>query len=150
MKFVLKSFCFMLLLSWNVHAYASGDNFFDKITDIEADILYGEAALAELPAEALVLMEDSSTFADGESIIVFDEAQGIWQEKQVVNAGLGHSLHQVACVLGGFIGPFGFVVFGSVLSAISSKPALLAAVLVGGGMALINSASGVIYCLQDD
>ena len=85
MKYTLKSLCFMLLLSWNVHVYASGNNFLDKLTDIEADILYGEE-VAELPAEALALMAESSTFAEGKSILVFDEEAGHWAEISIYQA----------------------------------------------------------------
>ena len=153
MKSVLKSLGFVPLLSWNVHAYASGDNFLDKLTDIEADILYGEAAMAELPAEALALIENSSTFAEGESIIVFDEDQGMWQEKQITNAGLGHSLLQVACVLGGIIAVVSVganVISGSAVMFIAGKvgAAGIVGAFVGWGMVIITSSAGVTACLS--
>ena len=136
MKFALKSLFFMLLLSWNVYAYASGDNFFDKITDIEADILYGEETLAELSSEALALMAESSTFAEGESILVFDKDAGQWEEISIYQA----NSTRIWCSLLAIVVP-------TINLTLTYGGRLVAPVLIGRGFAVLLNLALVNACI---
>ena len=89
MKLLLVSLFFWLLMSGYWQAYGSDPNFLDfldKISVTEAEILYGDKTLAELPPEALDIVANSAPFAVGETIVVFNQDQGHWEELSIHQA----------------------------------------------------------------
>ena len=97
-KLSLISLFFWSLFISNINAYAVDANFLDKISAAEVDNI-SATDLAELPAEAQLIMAESAEFASGESIIVYNEDRGVWEEKIIQQAGVAAALKNV-CVLG--------------------------------------------------
>lgn len=110
------------------------------MTNVE--ILYGEDALAELPDEALVIMQQSPAFMGGQSIIALDEDQGVWQEKAIVHADaelLPGIVITALCLTGAIMAPIGYI--AAIADRIAGSSSYFTATLKSFSIILVASSS---------
>ena len=137
---------FFAILSSSVNVYAADDHFLDQVSAAEIDVahsVYSAADLAELPAEARLIIEESPEFFSGGSIIVFNEDLGVWEEKIIQQAGLGMNI----CVFGSVALPSAIITAFAMLPTVTQAlPTLMIVTGVVGTMAAWSLHS----CLSPD
>ena len=156
-------------MGWNLHAYGSDNNFLDfldKISAAEAEILYGDKTIAELSPEALDVVASSASFAAGETIVVFNQDQGHWEEISIQQAAyFSEELASFKSTCMRNVGAASFMgvltaLFMGALSGGGGTPSMLFGIVVlaavGGGVAYVSSTSmgncieGTVNILADE